>query len=164
MAIHPFLPRTRYVTAPLAYVSCVLTVIISQSIGMLSSMIVAWEASPFPIHLTRTSPVYATLQCAAAHAPSVDSHFRHLIQASQKSDKALKDLEDLIGHDKTLSTLVGTTQAIDIVKGGVKTNALPERAYAVMNHRISTERYVCQPHPSTYPYSQNSQCSLAVAS
>ncbi|KAM6504422.1 hypothetical protein JOM56_001365, partial [Amanita muscaria] len=34
---------------------------------------------------------------------------------------------------------VGTTQAIDIqvIHGGVKSNALPERAYAIVNHRIS---------------------------
>ncbi|THU78960.1 hypothetical protein K435DRAFT_698985 [Dendrothele bispora CBS 962.96] len=32
----------------------------------------------------------------------------------------------------------GTTQALDLISGGVKTNALPERASAVINHQIST--------------------------
>ena len=41
-----------------------------------------------------------------------------------------------------LKNLVGTTQAIDLIQGGVKTNALPERAWAVVNHRIATERFI----------------------
>ncbi len=32
--------------------------------------------------------------------------------------------------------LLGTTQAVDLVVGGVKVNALPERVEAVVNHRI----------------------------
>ena len=37
-----------------------------------------------------------------------------------------------------------TTQAIDLVQGGVKANALPlpEEAWAVVNHRIATQRSV----------------------
>lgn len=35
-----------------------------------------------------------------------------------------------------------TTQAIDLVQGGVKVNALPEEAWAVVNHRIDTQRSV----------------------
>lgn len=38
-------------------------------------------------------------------------------------------------------SLVGTTQAIDLIHGGVKSNALPERAWAVVNHRISVVRF-----------------------
>lgn len=34
--------------------------------------------------------------------------------------------------------MLKTTQAADIVQGGVKVNALPESAYAIMNHRIAT--------------------------
>jgi Gly-Xaa carboxypeptidase len=32
--------------------------------------------------------------------------------------------------------LVGTTTAVDMIQGGVKSNALPEQAWAVVNHRI----------------------------
>jgi len=35
-----------------------------------------------------------------------------------------------------------TTQAIDLVQGGVKANALPEEAWAVVNHRIATQSSV----------------------
>jgi len=47
--------------------------------------------------------------------------------------------------DIKVKSLFGTTQAIDLVGGGVKTNALPENAWAVVNHRISTTRYAKAP-------------------
>ena len=45
-------------------------------------------------------------------------------------------------RDPIYSALIGTTQAIDLVQGGVKSNALPEEAWAVINHRIATQRSV----------------------
>ena len=45
-------------------------------------------------------------------------------------------------NDPFYSAVIGTTQAIDLVQGGVKTNALPEEAWAVVNHRIATQRSV----------------------
>lgn len=36
--------------------------------------------------------------------------------------------------------LLSTTQAVDIIEGGVKVNALPEQASAFVNQRIATER------------------------
>jgi len=41
-----------------------------------------------------------------------------------------------------MKALVGTTQAIDLINGGVKVNALPESAEAVVNHRIATDSSV----------------------
>jgi Gly-Xaa carboxypeptidase len=43
----------------------------------------------------------------------------------------------MILENNVLKSLVGTTQAIDLVQGGVKSNALPEQSWAVINHRIS---------------------------
>ncbi len=50
-------------------------------------------------------------------------------------------LSKFIRKDRVLSSLVGTTQAITLISGGVKSNALPERASAVVNHRIAVVRY-----------------------
>jgi Gly-Xaa carboxypeptidase len=44
--------------------------------------------------------------------------------------------------DLFIKRLTGTTQAIDLIGGGVKSNALPEGAWAIVNHRVSTERLV----------------------
>lgn len=70
----------------------------------------------------------------------MDRTLRRTILHSIKSDKALKKLEKIISTDKSLKSFVGTTQAIDLIEGGVKTNALPELAWAVVNHRIATQR------------------------
>jgi hypothetical protein len=42
------------------------------------------------------------------------------ILASTKSDKVLKAVESAIFKDPLISSLVGTTRAVDIVGGGVK--------------------------------------------
>lgn len=59
---------------------------------------------------------------------------------AEHCDEALRAAEEELFKDRTFMSLVGTTQAIDLVDGGVKVNALPEQAWAIVNHRISTER------------------------
>ncbi len=70
----------------------------------------------------------------------MSSDLRKTIARAAHSDRALKRLGDMLFEDKANAALVGTTQAIDLIQGGVKANALPEQAYAVVNHRISTLR------------------------
>lgn len=101
---------------------------------------VHFESNPIPAEVDRSTPIYNTLKCVAAYAPEMDRTLRRTILHSIKSDKALKKLEKIISTDKSLKSFVGTTQAIDLIEGGVKTNALPELAWAVVNHRIATQR------------------------
>lgn len=65
---------------------------------------------------------------------------RKLITHSTTSDRALRKLTEEISKNHLFRSLVGTTQAIDITHGGVKANALPEQAYAIVNHRIAVSR------------------------
>ena len=107
---------------------------------MLSALLVKYEENPYPVEVDRKTPIYHTLQCLAAHAPGLDKSARKIIKKSSHSDKALHELEEYISHDIGLRSLVSTTQAIDLIGGGVKSNALPETAWAVVNHRIATQR------------------------
>ncbi len=107
---------------------------------MLAALIVRLEQNPFPHKLTRITPLFATLQCIGEHVPGIPSSLREIIQRSTFSDAALEQLQDFITNDPLLWSLITTTQAIDLIGGGVKVNALPERAWAVINHRISTGR------------------------
>lgn len=111
-----------------------------QSIGILSSLLVAFEAHPYPTTIVRQTPVYESMQCFAAHGSDMPDKLRKAIVKSVKSDKAMKKLEHLVDKMLAQRSLVGTTQAIDLIQGGVKTNALPESAWAVVNHRIATQR------------------------
>jgi Gly-Xaa carboxypeptidase len=113
------------------------------SIGLLALAIVLLEANPHKPHLSRMSPFYTTMVCVAEHAPDVPKNLRKLILESLHSEPALREIETILlnGHaGKRIGSLLGTTQAVDLVEGGVKVNALPERASAVVNHRISVER------------------------
>ncbi|KAJ7583280.1 hypothetical protein C8J56DRAFT_953540 [Mycena floridula] len=81
-----------------------------------------WQVG-FLIDLISTSaPLYEALQCYSEHGKTIPRKFRRAIKSSINCTPAL----------------LATTQAIDLVGGGVKTNALPETAWAVVNHRLST--------------------------
>lgn len=76
------------------------------------------------------------------HDPLLSKKLKKLIRTSLNSDKALAALEkELRRTDPMFGPLSGTTQAVDIIHGGVKSNALPENAYFIMNHRIDVVRY-----------------------
>jgi Gly-Xaa carboxypeptidase len=82
------------------------------------------------------------LQCIAEHAKSVPSDLRTVIKRSAHSKKALHALQAVVRKDTVLNSLVGITQAIDVIHGGVKSNALPEHAWAIVNRRIAVVRFV----------------------
>ncbi|KAG8871465.1 hypothetical protein FRB97_008660 [Tulasnella sp. 331] len=117
------------------------------TIGLLSQLIDHLESNPHPARLTRSSSIFDLFQCFAAHAPDLPESFRQIILQASKSDKALKMLEKIVLSDETekgrqIRAILSTTQAVDIVAGGIKINALPEEAYALVNHRISTDSSV----------------------
>ncbi|KAF9011801.1 carboxypeptidase S [Cyathus striatus] len=110
---------------------------VHTSIGILSSLLVHVESNPFDARLDRTDPMYSTLQCVAEHAKDIPTHYRKLIQRSVHSDGALRAVQKIAFQNPIYKSLVGTTQAIDVIQGGAKSNALPEQAWAIVNHRIS---------------------------
>ena len=59
------------------------------------------------------------------------------------SDAALEALQQaIVARDPGAAASLGTTQAVDLISGGVKVNALPEKAHVVVNHRIAEHRQV----------------------
>ncbi|KAI9453413.1 hypothetical protein BJY52DRAFT_1289449 [Lactarius psammicola] len=112
------------------------------SIGILSRLLVEFEANPIKPQLDRGTPIYSLVQCLGQHAKELPAHLRALIKTSTHSDRALRKLETELIKDQEYKSLIGTTQAIDLIQGGVKTNALPEGAWAVVNHRVATQSSV----------------------
>jgi Gly-Xaa carboxypeptidase len=133
------------------------------SIGILSRLLVEYERNPYTPKLyvisntvlifycllvltsdsrTRGTTVYKTVQCLGEYAPELPSKLRDAIKKSPKSDKALAQVEKFLFEAPQWRALVGTTQAIDLIHGGVKSNALPEESWAVVNHRIDIARCV----------------------
>ncbi|KAH9893483.1 carboxypeptidase S [Cubamyces lactineus] len=109
------------------------------TIGILSQLLVHFESHPYKASLNRGTPMYLYSQCLAAHTPGLPRKLRKALKKAEKSDRALKEAQKELFKSKSFHAMVGTTQAIDLIEGGVKTNALPERAWAVVNHRVATD-------------------------
>ncbi|KAJ7650966.1 hypothetical protein FB45DRAFT_889219 [Roridomyces roridus] len=112
------------------------------SIGILAAMIVHLENTAPPPVLEVGTPPFDMAQCFAAHGPEMPRPLKRAILRAEKSKHALKKAEQTLLRDRAFRALVATTQPVDIVNGGVKSNALPEQAMAVINHRISTQNSV----------------------
>ena len=70
-------------------------------------------------------------------------NLRELTRKAVTDDAAKEALQgELLALDPLYGAMLRTTQAVDLVEGGVKVNALPELASAVINHRIAEHRFV----------------------
>lgn len=79
------------------------------------------------------------------------SPLKKLIIDSSSDDESLAELEVELGHlYKDFKASTGTTQAVDIIQGGVKSNALPELVHAIVNHRIADYRSILPACVSTF--------------
>lgn len=85
--------------------------------------------------------MFATLQCLAEYSVDMPGTFRDLILQAASSDAALDLLTRALAKISLFKSLIGTTQGIDVIKGGIKVNALPEQASAIVNHRIAVFRF-----------------------
>ncbi|WWC63504.1 uncharacterized protein I303_106107 [Kwoniella dejecticola CBS 10117] len=128
-------------------------------IGYIAQLIAALEAHPHEPYLPITSPLVNYITCAADEAPGIPKDLKKaanrltdsLAKARSKGDgrydhKALKAIQDWFVsgsvEDGTFQKGLGqawvsTTQAVDIIHGGLKVNALPESVVAVVNQRIN---------------------------
>ncbi|WVR09460.1 hypothetical protein IAU60_006527 [Kwoniella sp. DSM 27419] len=131
-------------------------------IGYISLLIAALEQHPHKAILDPRSPILETLSCGAATAPKFPKHLRRSLDKLQSSlsshkgkvdKKALKEIEDWFVYGsyedgsfmKGLGkAMISTTQAVDIIYGGLKVNALPESVSAVINHRINIASSVAE--------------------
>lgn len=105
------------------------------NIGLTALLIAALEQNPHPVILERSSPIWGFLQCAAEYAPDIPRELKKSVVKSLKSDKEFEKLpggliKNWVGHFASAGmgnealALMSTTQAADIIFGGVKVNAL----------------------------------------
>ncbi|KAJ3414973.1 hypothetical protein HDV05_005804 [Chytridiales sp. JEL 0842] len=113
-------------------------------IGFLAKVISNLEDNPFPLAVPDDSPYLKQLQCAAAHGTSMDPKLRSLVNnvTYTGNPEARAELVSLLSKERVPKALIGTTQAVDIIAGGVKVNALPEIASATVNFRIASHSSV----------------------
>lgn len=93
-------------------------------VGLLAQAINTLESHPLPTALTSASPYLKYLTCLADYAPDLPKDLRKSIKTPSKWKKLAAGLS----KDPQQRAFLGTTQAVDLIKGGVKVNALPEEA------------------------------------
>ena len=107
-----------------------------SGIGIIAEMIVALEHNPYTPKLTKENPLRGFLECEAKYTPEdLESWLRRSLQRDDDGTEIGKKLADERGPRIRFS--MQTSQAVDIVKGGDKVNALPETVSATINYRIA---------------------------
>ncbi|EOA91697.1 uncharacterized protein SETTUDRAFT_162319 [Exserohilum turcica Et28A] len=115
-----------------------------NGIGVASELITLIEANPYEPHLADENPYLGLLQCGKTHAPEFPHKLGKLLEKrsrqsatcrkhSKKDELALEAAKSGLG----VKYLFTTSVAVDIIHGGVKNNALPERTQMTVNHRIN---------------------------
>lgn len=92
-------------------------------VGIMSLILAELEKNPFEPTLVPSTPYFKYLSCMSEHAPEVPKSIKNQIKNPRKWKKLA---HDLASSDRTLNSFLATTQAIDLISGGVKVNALPE--------------------------------------
>lgn len=113
------------------------------SIGIVSELVTRLERNPFNPIFSSRNPTFYEYQCIAEYSNKIPSNIRKEIKKSGTSLAASKKVAEYIYNTDIGSRyLVTTSQAVDIIHGGVKSNALPEYVEVVVNHRIAVESSV----------------------
>jgi Gly-Xaa carboxypeptidase len=89
----------------------------------MSLLLAELEKNPFEPSFDPASPYLKYLNCMADHAPEFPKHVAKDLKRPKKWGKLAKQLA---GADRQVNSFLATTQAIDLIQGGVKVNALPE--------------------------------------
>ncbi|KAJ7776333.1 hypothetical protein B0H16DRAFT_1506373 [Mycena metata] len=105
------------------------------AIGILSALVTTIEANPPPFTLSAKNPFSTFVGCLAEYG-TLDAELKNLLAHEETWPEAAALMAE---RDPADGARLSTTQAVDIVSGGVKVNALPEAAYAVVNHRVSAD-------------------------
>lgn len=91
---------------------------------MLSTIITTLESSPYSPSLSLSSPIYSLLQCAAKYGDLPHSLKEAVYDGTKEGKKGRKAREEVaekfaeIGRGQRY--LVSTSQAVDVIGGGVK--------------------------------------------
>ena len=114
------------------------------SIGIMSELGYIIEKDPFKPELTDKNPTLKYFQCLALHDPKkkIPKTFKKVILRAGFDKFANSKLVAKITQNLWFRYLLSTSQALDIIKGGEKVNALPEDTKLGVNHRISVDSNV----------------------
>lgn len=107
------------------------------AIGIMGELAYRIEEDPYVPKLNKGNPLLNYLQCMAVHSDKLLSLQRKAILRVGSDDLATEKVMLVLCGKPLTRYLVQTSQAIDVIVGGEKANALPEKVRMVVNHRIA---------------------------
>jgi len=85
------------------------------------------ESHPFKPTLDPAGPFLKLLNCLSDHAPDMPKSLKSRLKNPKGWNKLAQELSKTkVAGKLVYNAMMATTQAIDLVSGGVKVNALPE--------------------------------------
>ncbi|SCU77860.1 LADA_0A02586g1_1 [Lachancea dasiensis] len=108
------------------------------SIGILSEFMVDLEKDIYETHVGEHNPALDMLKCLTKFGAIKNKDLeRHLLNSASK-----KKLAEALDAEPVYKYLFKTSQALDIISGGIKANALPESVSVLLNNRIDIQSSV----------------------
>ncbi|KAL6932310.1 hypothetical protein ACO0OL_003787 [Hanseniaspora opuntiae] len=108
-------------------------------ISLMSEINYFISENQFPVEIDLKNPAVDTLQCFSKYGLEHESVDPKLVNAISKG--SISNLRDSL-EGTAMKYIFKTTEAMDIFKGGVKANAMPEQVVNLINHRINTQSSV----------------------
>lgn len=109
------------------------------SIGIISRLVALLEDNPFKPILSSDNPLTTFLKVAYGDSKKIPESLRNDILHSDTDKAANKRVVEFLLQNPSFKYSIQTSQAIDIIHGGVKANALPEYVTLLINNRISVD-------------------------
>ncbi|KAL4817143.1 hypothetical protein BDW67DRAFT_37510 [Aspergillus spinulosporus] len=102
-------------------------------IGIISEIVVALESNPYEPVILENSPIHKRLVCQARYSPGTQPKIEELLKE--------RDFEGLATEFANTTPfnrfVIQTSQAVDLIGGGVKINAMPEVVTLSVNYRVA---------------------------
>lgn len=110
------------------------------SIGILAELITIIENNQFNPILSNINPIMNQLYCLAQHSSTLDKSLKSNILKSQLDEKVNEKVVNYLMSNEETEYLIKSSQAVDIINGGIKSNALPDHVSMLINSRISIDQ------------------------
>ncbi|EHK50429.1 uncharacterized protein TrAtP1_007527 [Trichoderma atroviride] len=109
-------------------------------IGIIAEIVSELEAHPFQPALIEDGPVHGHLKCQARYSPEAYPDLTRLVQRGDLDGIA----QWLVEAGRNTQYIVQTSQAVDIINGGQKINAMPEKTILGVNYRVAHQNSIAE--------------------
>lgn len=111
----------------------------NSGIGIMARLATALEDHPISPKIEPDGVIAQLYSCVGRWAPDLTVAERSSLTRLDKAGNQKKLIKQLEGN-KMSTAMIETTQAIDIINGGVKINALPEKVVMGVDYRIAVHQ------------------------